>query len=111
MDYRRLNISQLEREFKTRRALIQEWIRKGYLIPVQIHGNQKKFTIEGFLKAEKLALNEAETVTIQEYVQANKEYRRTGKKGTFKSRFDIAAGAPIPAEFFDNLDLICGTIN
>lgn len=109
MDYRRLNISQLSREFKTRRALIQEWIRKGYLIPCQIHGNQKKFTIEAFLKAEKTALIEAEKVAVQEYVKAADNFKKNPvkKSRSFKERLIIPTGGRIPAEWFDNLELLC----
>lgn len=54
MDYRRFNISQLSRETNTSRQLLHSWKRKGYLKPTQIVGTMEKYSIDAFLKAEKL---------------------------------------------------------
>ncbi|GAB1371161.1 hypothetical protein MASR1M45_12230 [Candidatus Kapaibacterium sp.] len=59
MDYRRFNIAQLSKETNTCRTTLHEWIRNGWLEHVQIVGSRKKYSIDAFLKAEKLALEEA----------------------------------------------------
>lgn len=76
----RYNISQLSRLTGTSRTTIHDWLNKGYLIPTQIVGSRRKFTLQAFEQAEKKAMRET---------QINVRLMTPGK---------------IPGSFFDNLD-------
>lgn len=82
MDYRRLNIAELAIETNTPRCTLHQWINSGYLIPTQISGNRKKFSLDAFLKAEKEALKSK------------------------KIKYDrFTSGGRIPDDFFDNIEM------
>ena len=96
MEYQRLNITQLAKKFRTDKSAIREWIRKGYLKPVQILGNQKKFTVDGFLSAELLALEEKQAMVENQL----RKYRKASSKGTKK---EPGAYDKITAEHWANV--------
>lgn len=100
MDYRRFNIAQLSKETNTCRTTLHEWIRNGWLEHVQIVGSRKKYSIDAFLKAEKLALEEASKKLKTDFQNS----LDTANNGHYKnSKRDIHA---IPKGWFDNLDNI-----
>ncbi len=82
MDYRRYTIPQLARETNTSLHTLYEWVRKGFLVPTQLSGQRKKFSIEAFLIAEQ---------------RAKQHYSQRRNKQT-KSPI-----AKIPPSFFDSL--------
>ncbi|MBX3045095.1 MAG: hypothetical protein KIT33_15925 [Candidatus Kapabacteria bacterium] len=102
MDYRRFNIAELSRETKTGRTTLHEWIRNGWLEHVQIVGSRKKYSIDGFLKAEKIALTEA---TRQEAIEMAGHIKNTSKND-YSSFTGNRKVRTIPDEWFDNLDTI-----
>ena len=86
MDYRRYTINELARLTNTSKHLLYDWVRRGYLVPTQISGTRKKYSIDAFLRAEKLAREAASKSIAEAFV----------RKPTRNGR--------IPDEFFDNIE-------
>lgn len=91
MNYERYNLSQLARVTKTNARTLYEWIRLGYLKPCQIAGTRKKYSIENFLAAEKLALQYSERLESKQFFKAEE------KKKIIKRKI-------IPDNFFNHLE-------
>ncbi len=85
MDFRRYTINQLSRLTGTSRHLLRDWVRRGLLVPTQISGNRKKFSLDAFFEAERLALEEAQKEKLARFVSSPRPYER------------------IPDSFFDSL--------
>ncbi|QLH52785.1 MAG: hypothetical protein CH6_0107 [Candidatus Kapaibacterium sp.] len=85
MDYHRYTINQLSRLTGTSKHLLYDWVRRGLLVPTQISGNRKKFSIEAFLEAERLALEEVQKKELDRFLSSPRPNER------------------IPESFFDSL--------
>lgn len=85
MDFRRYTINQLAQLTNTSKHLLYDWVRRGLLVPTQISGNRKKFSLEAFFEAERRALKEIQKRELQRFLTSP----RTNE--------------PIPDSFFDEL--------
>ncbi|QLH54005.1 MAG: hypothetical protein CH6_2547 [Candidatus Kapaibacterium sp.] len=85
MDYRRYTINELARETKTSKHLLYDWVRRGLLVPTQISGTRKKFSIDAFLEAERKALKELQQKELERFVTSPRPNEK------------------IPEAFYDNL--------
>lgn len=85
MNYRRYTVNELARETKTSKHLIYDWIRRGLLVPTQISGSRKKFSIDAFLEAERRALKEFQQRELEQFITSPRPNEK------------------IPEDFYDNL--------
>lgn len=85
MDFRRYTINELARETKTSKHLLYDWVRRGLLVPTQISGTRRKFSIDAFLEAERKALKEFQQKELECFVTSPRPNER------------------IPEAFYDNL--------
>ena len=115
MDYRRLTISELSRETKTSRDTISSWVRNGWLIPTQIVGARRKFTMDAFNKAEKLAKEAAIQKLMTDAGDAARRFESEpeAKKGGRRRKPNglrmPGPGERIPPEIYDNIGFLSHT--
>lgn len=58
MDYKRYTIKELSEATNTSKYILRSWVQKGFLQPVQKAGIRNKYSIDSFLSAEKLSIQE-----------------------------------------------------